>query len=137
MPLPENAVDNAVAALDGMVGDLMSKSGIPGMAVAGVAEAYDQPVGTPGRSVVFVAPLAAEKAQSRLGVVGVARRAGRVARSGLALFRNLIGRNLLGALFADERVTFQAGTHQDAVTMTLADYRKIAQPEVAYFGKHL
>lgn len=34
MPLPENAVDNAVAALDGMVGDLMSKSGIPGMAVA-------------------------------------------------------------------------------------------------------
>ena len=41
------------------------------------------------------------------------------------------------SLFADERVTFQAGTHQDAVTMTLADYRKIAQPEVAYFGKHL
>lgn len=34
MPLPENAVDNAVAALDGMVEDLMSKSGIPGMAVA-------------------------------------------------------------------------------------------------------
>jgi len=41
------------------------------------------------------------------------------------------------SLFADERVTFQAGTHEDAVTMTLADYRKIAQPEVAYFGKHL
>jgi Ala-tRNA(Pro) deacylase len=41
------------------------------------------------------------------------------------------------SLFADERVTFQAGTHQDAVTMTLADYRKVAQPEVAYFGKHL
>lgn len=41
------------------------------------------------------------------------------------------------SLFADERVTFQAGTHQDAVTMTLADYRRIAQPEVAYFGKHL
>lgn len=41
------------------------------------------------------------------------------------------------SLIADERVTFQAGTHQDAVTMSLADYRKIAQPEVAYFGKHL
>jgi Ala-tRNA(Pro) deacylase len=41
------------------------------------------------------------------------------------------------SLFAGERVTFQAGTHQDAVTMSLADYRKVAQPEVAYFGKHL
>ena len=34
MPLPENAVANAVARLDDMVGDLMAKSGIPGMAVA-------------------------------------------------------------------------------------------------------
>jgi CubicO group peptidase (beta-lactamase class C family) len=34
MPLPENAVDNAVAKLDGMAEDLMTKSGIPGMAVA-------------------------------------------------------------------------------------------------------
>ncbi|OBI83321.1 serine hydrolase [Mycobacterium sp. E740] len=34
MPLPENAVDNAVAKLDGMAEDLMKKSGIPGMAVA-------------------------------------------------------------------------------------------------------
>jgi Ala-tRNA(Pro) deacylase len=41
------------------------------------------------------------------------------------------------SLFADDRVTFQAGTHEDAVTMTLADYRKAAQPEVAYFGRHL
>jgi Ala-tRNA(Pro) deacylase len=41
------------------------------------------------------------------------------------------------SLFADDRVTFQAGTHRDAVTMTLADYRRVAQPEVAYFGKHL
>ncbi|HYO07624.1 MAG TPA: YbaK/EbsC family protein [Tepidisphaeraceae bacterium] len=41
------------------------------------------------------------------------------------------------SLFADDRVTFQAGTHQDAVTMTLAEYRRVAQPEVAYFGKHL
>jgi Ala-tRNA(Pro) deacylase len=41
------------------------------------------------------------------------------------------------SLFADDRVTFQAGTHRDAVTMSLADYRRVAMPEVAYFGKHL
>ena len=41
------------------------------------------------------------------------------------------------SLFADDRVTFQAGTHSDAVTMTLADYRRVAQPEVAYFGRHI
>lgn len=34
MPLPQNAVDNAVAKLDGIADDLMKKSGIPGMAVA-------------------------------------------------------------------------------------------------------
>lgn len=34
MPLPENAVENAVAKLDGMAEDLMTKAGIPGMAVA-------------------------------------------------------------------------------------------------------
>jgi CubicO group peptidase (beta-lactamase class C family) len=34
MPLPDNAVENAVAKLDGLAADLMSKSGIPGMAVA-------------------------------------------------------------------------------------------------------
>ncbi|AGB25591.1 penicillin-binding protein, beta-lactamase class C [Mycobacterium sp. JS623] len=34
MPLPDNAIDNAVAKLDGIVADLMKKSGIPGMAVA-------------------------------------------------------------------------------------------------------
>ena len=34
MPLPDNAVDNAVAKLDGIVSELMSSSGIPGMAVA-------------------------------------------------------------------------------------------------------
>jgi CubicO group peptidase (beta-lactamase class C family) len=34
MPLPENAVDNAVAKLDGMADELMKKSGIPGMAIA-------------------------------------------------------------------------------------------------------
>ena len=34
MELPENAVDNAVAKLDGLAEELMRKSGIPGMAVA-------------------------------------------------------------------------------------------------------
>jgi CubicO group peptidase (beta-lactamase class C family) len=34
MPLPENAVDNAVAKLDGIVDELMASSGVPGLAVA-------------------------------------------------------------------------------------------------------
>ena len=34
MPLPENAVAAAVSQLDGLVEDLMKKSGVPGMAVA-------------------------------------------------------------------------------------------------------
>ncbi|HET7742550.1 MAG TPA: serine hydrolase domain-containing protein, partial [Mycobacterium sp.] len=34
MPLPENAVDNAVAKLDGIAEELMKSSGIPGMSVA-------------------------------------------------------------------------------------------------------
>ena len=38
---------------------------------------------------------------------------------------------------ADDRVTFQAGTHSDAVTMSLAEFRRVAQPEMAYFGRHL
>jgi CubicO group peptidase (beta-lactamase class C family) len=34
VPLPDNAVENAVAKLDGIADELMKKSGIPGMAVA-------------------------------------------------------------------------------------------------------
>lgn len=34
MPLPDNAVDKAVDRIDGLVADLMQKSGIPGMSVA-------------------------------------------------------------------------------------------------------
>ena len=41
------------------------------------------------------------------------------------------------SLVADSRVMFQAGTHSDAITMSLADYRRIAQPEIAFFGRHL
>jgi hypothetical protein len=32
-------------------------------------------------------------------------------------------------------VTFQAGTHDQAVTMSLAEYRRIAQPEMAHFAR--
>lgn len=39
------------------------------------------------------------------------------------------------SLIADDRVTFQAGTHEDAVTMSLMEYRRVAQPEVAHFGR--
>jgi Ala-tRNA(Pro) deacylase len=39
------------------------------------------------------------------------------------------------SLMNSDIVTFQAGTHSEAVTMTLADYRRIAQPEVAHFGR--
>lgn len=39
------------------------------------------------------------------------------------------------SLCADTHVTFQAGTHEDAVTMSLADYRRVAQPELAHFGR--
>jgi Ala-tRNA(Pro) deacylase len=39
------------------------------------------------------------------------------------------------SLVADDRVTFQAGTHEDAVTMSLTEYRRVAQPEIAHFGR--
>jgi Ala-tRNA(Pro) deacylase len=41
------------------------------------------------------------------------------------------------SLTRDDHVTFQAGTHNDAVTMTLADYRRLAQPELAHFARHV
>jgi len=41
------------------------------------------------------------------------------------------------SVLADARVTFQAGTHSDAVTMSLVDYRRAAQAEMGYFGRHL
>jgi Ala-tRNA(Pro) deacylase len=39
------------------------------------------------------------------------------------------------SLMNSDIVMFQAGTHQEAVTMSLAEYRRIAQPEVAHFGR--
>jgi Ala-tRNA(Pro) deacylase len=41
------------------------------------------------------------------------------------------------SLLQDDRVTFQAGTHDAAVTMSLADYRRLAQAEVAHFGRQM
>ena len=41
------------------------------------------------------------------------------------------------SLFQDDQVTFQAGTHNLAVTMSMADYRRVAQPEVGNFSRHL
>jgi Ala-tRNA(Pro) deacylase len=41
------------------------------------------------------------------------------------------------SIISDQTVTFQAGSHSKAVTMSLADYRRIAQPEIAHFGRHL
>ena len=39
------------------------------------------------------------------------------------------------SLTADDVVMFQAGTHTDAVTMTLAEYRRLADAEIAHFGR--
>lgn len=41
------------------------------------------------------------------------------------------------SLTADDHVTFQAGTHSDCVTMSLAEYRRVAQPEIAHFARHV
>ena len=35
----------------------------------------------------------------------------------------------------DKGKIVQAGTHEDAVTMSLTEYRRVAQPEVAHFGR--
>ncbi len=39
------------------------------------------------------------------------------------------------SLMHGNQVVFQAGTHEEAVTMSLADYRRVAQAEMAYFGR--
>jgi Ala-tRNA(Pro) deacylase len=41
------------------------------------------------------------------------------------------------SLVADDMVTFQAGTHTDAVTMPLTEYRRISNAEIAHFGRHV
>ena len=41
------------------------------------------------------------------------------------------------SLTADDTVMFQAGTHTDAVTMSLAEYRRLANAEIAHFGRQM
>jgi Ala-tRNA(Pro) deacylase len=41
------------------------------------------------------------------------------------------------SLFDDRRVTFQAGTHREAVTMSFLDYYRLAQPVVGHFGRRV
>lgn len=40
------------------------------------------------------------------------------------------------ALAQGDTVTFQAGNHTTAVTMSMRDYRRLAEPEIASFGQH-
>ncbi len=40
------------------------------------------------------------------------------------------------SLIRDDQVTFQAGDHTTAITMSLRDYQKAAEPEIASFGRH-
>jgi Ala-tRNA(Pro) deacylase len=39
------------------------------------------------------------------------------------------------SVFGDEHVMFQAGNHENAITMRMCDYRRIVQPQIAQFGK--
>jgi len=39
------------------------------------------------------------------------------------------------SLTKQDNVTFQAGSHVEAITMAMADYRRIAQPGIAHFAK--
>lgn len=39
------------------------------------------------------------------------------------------------SLAADARITFQAGTHDTAITLNMDDYRRVVQPEVGHFAK--
>jgi len=41
------------------------------------------------------------------------------------------------ALVDDAHITFQAGTHDKAVRMSMADYRKLVKPKVLEFGYHV
>lgn len=40
------------------------------------------------------------------------------------------------SLLGQRKVTFQAGNHREAVTMTMDDYRRLAQPGVGHFAIH-
>jgi len=40
------------------------------------------------------------------------------------------------SLLSQRKVTFQAGTHHEAVTMSMDDYRRLAQPGIGRFAIH-
>ena len=40
------------------------------------------------------------------------------------------------SLLTQRKVTFQAGSHQAAVTMSMDDYRRLAQPGIGHFAIH-
>ena len=40
------------------------------------------------------------------------------------------------ALAEDEHITFNAGTHEDAVRMRYADFARLVQPRVERIAKH-
>lgn len=40
------------------------------------------------------------------------------------------------SLLQDEQVTFQAGNHTTAITLSMRDYQRLAEPQVGDFGRH-
>jgi Ala-tRNA(Pro) deacylase len=40
------------------------------------------------------------------------------------------------SLLADDQVTFQAGSHTTAVTLSMHDYQRLTEPQIASFGRH-
>ncbi len=53
-------------------------------------------------------------------------------------FGNLFGLPMLmdASVFADEMVTFQAGTHSDAVRISFGDFIRLSQPKIGHFARH-
>jgi Ala-tRNA(Pro) deacylase len=41
------------------------------------------------------------------------------------------------ALEQDDHITFQAGTHEKAIRMSMEDYRKLVEPKVLEFSYHM
>lgn len=41
------------------------------------------------------------------------------------------------SLLQDEQVTFQAGDHTTAVTLSMRDYQRLAEPQIGDFGRHM
>ena len=39
-------------------------------------------------------------------------------------------------LLKDDHLTFQAGTHEKAITMSMTDYRKMVEPKILDFSYH-